>query len=232
MRATTARRSAGIRRRASAILACTNTKARTASPGRARSPGCCSPAASTISSAREEVPADELQLSAQERGSSTRCMASVSTIPARLTGYGETWDGDECVLWAEGIVQQSAVFGEDLHLDPPHRGRCRRQGDPHQRPRGQSRLLPYTAHVFLSRQCRPSAAGRRVALRRADPGRRLGFACRRGIRGSRASAIGRSGGSAATASGNRSGSTRWQPTREAGAGGARQRQAGARVSKL
>ncbi len=40
----------------------------------------------------------------------------VGTIPARLTGYGETWNGDECVLWAEGVVQQSAVFGEDLHL--------------------------------------------------------------------------------------------------------------------
>jgi Domain of unknown function (DUF4432) len=40
----------------------------------------------------------------------------VSQIPARLTGYGETWRDDECVLWAEGIVQQSTVFGEDLHL--------------------------------------------------------------------------------------------------------------------
>jgi len=40
----------------------------------------------------------------------------ISTIPARLTGYGETWEGDRCTLWAEGIVQQSAVFGEDLHL--------------------------------------------------------------------------------------------------------------------
>ena len=40
----------------------------------------------------------------------------VSTIPARLTGYGETWVSDRCVLWAEGVVQQSAVFGEDLHL--------------------------------------------------------------------------------------------------------------------
>lgn len=40
----------------------------------------------------------------------------VSTIPARLTGYGEAWDGDRCVLWAEAIVQQSTVFGEDLHL--------------------------------------------------------------------------------------------------------------------
>jgi hypothetical protein len=40
----------------------------------------------------------------------------VGTIPARLTGYGERWDGDRCVLWAEGVVQQSTVFGEDLHL--------------------------------------------------------------------------------------------------------------------
>ena len=40
----------------------------------------------------------------------------VGTIPARLTGYGESWDGNRCVLWAEGVVQQSAVFGEDLHL--------------------------------------------------------------------------------------------------------------------
>jgi len=40
----------------------------------------------------------------------------VGTIPARLTGYGESWEGDDCTLWAEGVVQQSTVFGEDLHL--------------------------------------------------------------------------------------------------------------------
>jgi len=40
----------------------------------------------------------------------------VSTIPARLTGYGERWEGDRCILWAEGVVQQATVFGEDLHL--------------------------------------------------------------------------------------------------------------------
>jgi len=40
----------------------------------------------------------------------------VGTIPGRLTSYGERWDGDECTLYCEGIVQQSAVFGEDLHL--------------------------------------------------------------------------------------------------------------------
>lgn len=40
----------------------------------------------------------------------------VGSIPARLTGYGEQWTGDNCVLWAEGVVVQAAVFGEVLHL--------------------------------------------------------------------------------------------------------------------
>ena len=40
----------------------------------------------------------------------------VSTIPARLVGYGERWEGDRCILWAEGEVRQAAVFGEDLRL--------------------------------------------------------------------------------------------------------------------
>lgn len=40
----------------------------------------------------------------------------IGTIPGKLTGYGESWDGDECTLWCEGVVQQSAVFGEDLQL--------------------------------------------------------------------------------------------------------------------
>jgi hypothetical protein len=40
----------------------------------------------------------------------------VGGLPARLLGYGEQWDGDECVLWAEGEVLQSAVYGESLAL--------------------------------------------------------------------------------------------------------------------
>lgn len=40
----------------------------------------------------------------------------IANIPARLNGYGEEWDGDECTLWCEGTVRQAAVFGEDLHL--------------------------------------------------------------------------------------------------------------------
>jgi len=37
-------------------------------------------------------------------------------LPARLAGYGATWSGDECVLWAQGEVLQAAVFGEQLLL--------------------------------------------------------------------------------------------------------------------
>jgi hypothetical protein len=40
----------------------------------------------------------------------------ISTIPGKLIGYGESWHNDECTLWCEGLVQQSTVFGEDLHL--------------------------------------------------------------------------------------------------------------------
>ncbi|MDF3154537.1 aldose 1-epimerase family protein [Mesorhizobium sp. XAP10] len=62
-----------------------------------------------------EVPADNYNSSARQtvrHGLHGR----IGFIPARLTGYGETWTGDDCVLWAEGIVQQSTLFGEDLHL--------------------------------------------------------------------------------------------------------------------
>jgi hypothetical protein len=40
----------------------------------------------------------------------------VSIRPARLVGYGERWDGNDCVLFGEGEVLQAAVFGEQLLL--------------------------------------------------------------------------------------------------------------------
>lgn len=40
----------------------------------------------------------------------------VNMLPARLTGYGERWEGDRCFLWAEAVIRQSAVFAEDLEL--------------------------------------------------------------------------------------------------------------------
>ena len=40
----------------------------------------------------------------------------IGTIPGKLLGYGEIWNGDECTLFCEGVVVQATVFGEDLHL--------------------------------------------------------------------------------------------------------------------
>jgi hypothetical protein len=62
-----------------------------------------------------EVPADNYNYPGR-RTARHSLHGRVGTIPARLTGYGEHWDGDRCILWVEGMVQQSAVFGEDLHL--------------------------------------------------------------------------------------------------------------------
>ncbi|MCX5497412.1 aldose 1-epimerase family protein [Kaistia dalseonensis] len=63
----------------------------------------------------DEEPADHY-VYAPRKTVSHSIHGRIANIPARLTGYGETWDGDACTLWAEGIVQQSTVFGEDLHL--------------------------------------------------------------------------------------------------------------------
>ncbi len=40
----------------------------------------------------------------------------ISNRPARRVGYGERWDGDECVLWAEAEVLQASALGETLLL--------------------------------------------------------------------------------------------------------------------
>jgi hypothetical protein len=63
----------------------------------------------------EEVPADTYNYPGRQTVRHS-LHGRVGTIPARLTGYGEAWDGDSCLLWAEGVVRQSTVFGEDLHL--------------------------------------------------------------------------------------------------------------------
>lgn len=40
----------------------------------------------------------------------------VSNRPARIVGYGARWEGDECILYAEGEVSQASMFGENLVL--------------------------------------------------------------------------------------------------------------------
>ncbi len=63
----------------------------------------------------EEVPADNYNypnIATNTHGLHGR----ISTIPAKLSGYGERWDGDRCILWAEGQVRQATTFGEQLTL--------------------------------------------------------------------------------------------------------------------
>jgi hypothetical protein len=40
----------------------------------------------------------------------------IALIPGRIVSYGERWEGDECILFAEGIVDQATVFAENLRL--------------------------------------------------------------------------------------------------------------------
>lgn len=41
----------------------------------------------------------------------------ISYQPARLTGYGERWEGDRCFLYAEGEIRQAAMYAENLVLE-------------------------------------------------------------------------------------------------------------------
>ena len=64
----------------------------------------------------EEVPADNYNYP-YRKSVKQGLHGRIGSIPARLTGYGESWDGDRCILWAEGVVVQAAMFGEVLHLE-------------------------------------------------------------------------------------------------------------------
>lgn len=43
-------------------------------------------------------------------------MGRIGMLPAQLIGYGEEWRGDECVLVADGVVRQAAVFAEAMEI--------------------------------------------------------------------------------------------------------------------
>ncbi len=40
----------------------------------------------------------------------------IAVTPAEHVNYGERWDGDRLVLWAEGTVRQDIAYGENLTL--------------------------------------------------------------------------------------------------------------------
>lgn len=62
-----------------------------------------------------EVPTDSYVYGPRQSASHS-LHGRVGYIPAKLTGYGERWEGDACTLLAEGVVTQAAVFGEHLEL--------------------------------------------------------------------------------------------------------------------
>jgi hypothetical protein len=40
----------------------------------------------------------------------------IALTPASRFTFGEEWDGDRCLLWAEGVVRQDIAYGESLSL--------------------------------------------------------------------------------------------------------------------
>ncbi len=40
----------------------------------------------------------------------------VAILPASHFNFGESWEGERCILWAEGSVRQEIVYGENLLL--------------------------------------------------------------------------------------------------------------------
>src|SRR5215207_5430968 len=41
----------------------------------------------------------------------------IAVTPASTFRHGTRWDGDRCVLWAEGVVRQEIAYGEHLVLE-------------------------------------------------------------------------------------------------------------------
>ncbi len=96
----------------------------------------------------------------------------VSNRPARLTGYGERWEGDDCVLWAEGEVLQASVFGEHLLLRRRIEARVGESSAADSRRGRERRLRPDAAHAALPHQRRLSRRRRGRGGARPGPPRR------------------------------------------------------------
>ena len=69
-------------------------------PGRAPSPVCCVTCGLDHILGTERGAGRRTTTIPRKKTVTHSLHGRVSTIPARLTGYGETWDGDDCVLWA------------------------------------------------------------------------------------------------------------------------------------
>ena len=49
-------------------------------------------------------------------GESFTMHGRIGNLPAENVAWGTSWEGDECILWIEGMVRESRVFGEDMTL--------------------------------------------------------------------------------------------------------------------
>lgn len=49
-------------------------------------------------------------------GESFTMHGRIGNLPAGDVAWGSSWEGDECVIWMQGTVRESRVFGEDLTL--------------------------------------------------------------------------------------------------------------------
>ncbi len=51
-----------------------------------------------------------------DQGEALGLHGRISAVPARNVSYGGRWEGDDYLLWVEGTVRQTAMFGEKLTL--------------------------------------------------------------------------------------------------------------------
>ena len=77
--------------------------------------GLSPPAASTIPWVRPRCPPTPTTTPAAS-AVAIPCTAASARSRRGSPAMARRWDGDRCLLWAEGVVQQSTMFGEDLHL--------------------------------------------------------------------------------------------------------------------
>ena len=88
----------------------------------------------------------------------------IAVTPSERFNYGEHWDGDRLVLWAEGTVRQDIAYGENLTLARRYEIEAGTSIDLDPRRGDQRGVLPDTAPDPLPLQPRfPVPAARRAA---------------------------------------------------------------------
>ena len=107
----------------------------------------------------------------------------IAVTPASTFAHGQEWDGDRCVLWAEGTVRQEIAYGEHLVARAPLRDRARRALVPDHATGSPTRAgstRPTSCCTTSTSGSRCSATGPRSGLDHRRPGRPVVLDRRRG----------------------------------------------------